>query len=375
MSKRWIGIEQLFDGANFHNEAAICLEGESIAAIVPLRDAPVATPRLQGLLAPGLVDCQVNGGGGALLNETPEALDVVCRTHARLGTTALMATLISDSSPRLYAAAHSIRRFYGTALPGLLGLHLEGPWLSTGKRGVHGAEHLRMFDEPDFALLELMAPMPVMVTVAPECVPPDDIARLAALGVRVSIGHTAADANVVSAALMAGATGFTHLFNAMPPLTARDPGPIGVALTEDTAWCGIILDGHHVSSTSALLALRSKPKGKLMLVSDAMPTVGSDLTAFDLDGQLIQRHGDRLETADGGFAGAHISLIDGVRYAVAQLGVPLGEALRMASLYPARFLGLGSQIGMLAAGYRADMLLLDPELNVQRVWIGGDEVL
>lgn len=375
MTVHWIAAETLFDGEDCHADVALCIDDGRIAAMVPRGDAPGGTPRWPGLLAPGLVDCQVNGGGGVLLNDTPDAVALVCTAHARMGTTAIMATLISDRRDRLYWAAHAIRSAYDRATRGLLGLHLEGPWLGSARRGVHGAAHLRGLDEADLALLKEMGPMPLLVTLAPENGSPADIAALVGLGVRVSIGHTAASGDAVSAALAAGATGFTHLFNAMPPLSAREPGPIGVALTDDTAWCGLILDGHHVAPTSARLALRAKPAGKLMLVSDAMPSVGTDLTGFDLDGQVVSRRGTRLETVDGGLAGAHMCLADGVRNAVAQLGVPRIEALRMASLYPARFLGVDDRIGRLAVGYRADMLLMDDGLAVQRVWIGGAEVL
>lgn len=332
--------------------------------------------KLDGLLAPGLIDIQVNGGGGVLFNDTPtvETLETIAQAHARFGVTGLMATLISDDRAKTVRALDAVAEAIEDEVDGILGLHLEGPWLSGTRRGVHPAKHLRTLDDEDIRLLTQKRPFPILITIAPEQVDTDTIEALKAAGVVVSIGHTEATAEEVDAALTAGATGFTHLFNAMPPMEGRKPGPVGAALANRDCWAGLILDGIHVSPTSARAAFAAKTWRKLILVSDAMATVGSKDTRMSLFGEGIEVKEGALRTATGTLAGAHLDLSTSVRNAVSLLGATPTEALRMAALTPAEFLGVAFERGRMALGCRADFVLLDEKLNPKATWIGGNRL-
>lgn len=331
---------------------------------------------LDGLLAPGLVDIQVNGGGGVLFNDTLtiDALRTMSAAHARLGTTGIMATLISDERGKAAAALDAVEQALREGVPGLIGLHLEGPWLSAPRRGVHPQEFLRAMDSADMALLARKRDFPVLVTVAPEQASPDNVRALVAAGLTVSVGHTAAAHEDVEALLLAGATGFTHLFNAMPPLEGRKPGAVGVALASADAWAGLILDGIHVHPLSARVAYAAKTARKLILVTDAMATVGANDPTMMLFGEPIAVSRGALRTANGTLAGAHLDLATAVRNAVSLLGASPQDALRMASLTPAEFLGIARSHGRIAPGAQADLVLLADDLSVTQTWLGGAPV-
>jgi len=335
-----------------------------------------ATAKLEGLLAPGFIDVQVNGGGGVLFNDAPTVatLAKIATAHKRFGVTGFMATLISDERAKIAAALDAVGEAVRTGVEGVLGLHLEGPWLFEPRRGVHPSGHLRQFDAGDLALLTLKRSFPLLVTVAPERIDEASLRALASAGVIVSLGHSSAAAEEIEAALGAGATGFTHLFNAMPALSAREPGPIGAALATKDAWAGLILDGIHVHPLSARVALAAKTARKLVLVSDSMATVGTSASSMSLSGEQVMLSKGALRTKAGTLAGAHLDLSTAVRNAVALLGATTPEALRMASLTPAEFLGVDHERGRISPGCRADFVLLGTGLEVLKVWIGGREV-
>ena len=367
---------RVFDGDRMRDGAAVVIAD---GRIVELRGAADLVPGLErrqvaGLLAPGFVDVQVNGGGGVLFNADPtvEAIRAIGAAHRRFGTTGFLPTFITDRREKMRAAIDAVRSALDAGVPGVLGIHLEGPFLNPARKGVHDAALIRAFDDEDFALLTALGRGRTLVTLAPEMVPPDAIARLVGAGVIVSAGHTAASYETIKAARRDGLTGFTHLFNAMPPLAARAPGPVGAALEDRECWCGIIADLHHVAPATLSIALAARGTERTMLVTDAMPSVGTDLARFDLLGQAIRREGGRLTTADGTLAGSDLDMAGAVRNAVAHLGVSLEDALRMASRAPAAFLGLDGEIGRIAAGFRADLVLLDASLQARATWIGGD---
>jgi len=365
---------QLFTGSAIVEGATVHVDNGRIASI-SAAPSPTAI-KLDGLLAPGFIDIQVNGGGGALFNDSPTAatLATIAAAHRPFGVTGFMATLISDDRAKTAAAIDAVTQAVQAGVEGLLGLHLEGPWLSEPRRGVHPSGHLRKFDAADLDLLCRKRPFPLLVTLAPEQIDPANLKALAAAGVIVSLGHTAATSEEVDAALAAGATGFTHLFNAMPPLEGRKPGPVGAALASPASFAGLILDGIHVHPLSARIAFAAKTSRKLMLVSDAMATVGSKDASMSLFGEKIGLSGGALRTASGTLAGAHLEMSTAVRNAVALLGATPEEALRMASLTPAEFLGVDSERGRIAAGHRADLVLLGPDLDVLETWIGANRV-
>jgi N-acetylglucosamine-6-phosphate deacetylase len=326
------------------------------------------------LLAPGFVDLQVNGGGGLLFNDapTPDTLRAITRAHRRFGTTALLATLISDRPERTQQAISAVREGLALGIPGLLGLHLEGPHLAPSRCGVHAAEYFTDLDNDAVDALLIARSGPLLLTLAPEHAEPALIARLSAAGVRVFAGHSAASFEQVQAALAAGLCGFTHLFNAMPPLTGRAPGPVAAALLDADSWCGLIVDGHHLHPASVRLALHCKPRGRCLLVTDAMPSLGTDLDQFSLYGSRVHVRNGRLETDAGVLAGAHLDMAQAVRECIRQTGVAVDEALRMASTYPAAAMGLQGELGCIAPGARADLVWLDAALQPRGTWIAGE---
>jgi N-acetylglucosamine-6-phosphate deacetylase len=361
---------RLFDGETIRTGAAVRVENGRIAEI--LGTAPAVATRLDGLLAPGFIDIQVNGGGGVLFNDAPTTatLRTITAAHRKFGVTGIMATLISDSREKTAAALDAVSEAFATGVDGLIGLHLEGPWLSEPRRGVHPAENLRALDDRDLIMLTARRGFPLMITVAPERVSLEDIATLAGAGVHVSLGHTAADATTVEAALATGATCFTHLFNAMPAMESRNPGPVGVALAHANAFTGLILDGIHVHPITARAAFLAKTARRMILVSDAMATVGADRPDMSLFGETVSLSQGALRTSSGTLAGAHLDMASAVRNALALLKASEVEALRMATLTPAEFLGLGDR-GRIVTGARADFVLLDKAFQAQGVWING----
>jgi N-acetylglucosamine-6-phosphate deacetylase len=366
---------RIFDGTRLRDGAAVVVDGATIAAVVAETEMPPSVERrpVEGLIAPGFIDVQVNGGGGLLFNDTPtvDVIAAIGAAHRRFGTTGFLPTFISDAPERMRQALTAVREGLRAGVPGLLGVHLEGPWLNPARRGVHDAGFFRDLSDDDVALLSAPGLGRVLVTLAPERVSPPTIARLVEAGVIVSAGHTEADVATLRAARAAGLSGFTHLFNAMPPLFGRAPGPVGAALTDADAWCGLIVDFHHVDPSSLQAAIAARGFGRTMLVSDAMPTVGTDLTRFDLLGRNIERQGDRLTAEDGTLAGSHLDMAAAVRNAVSTLGLPLDAALHLASVAPAEFLGFGVALGRIAPGYRANLALLDADLRVADTWIDG----
>jgi N-acetylglucosamine-6-phosphate deacetylase len=372
-----IAADVVFDGTTLHRDCAVVIEDSEIIALTPRHDLPGSLP-VRNLpdgawLAPGFIDAQVNGGGDVLFNDnpTPEAIATIATAHRRFGTTALLPTLITDSTDKMRAARAAVDAALGS-VPGVLGIHFEGPFLSPERAGVHDPARMRQPEPGDLDLLAGRNRGVTLVTLAPERVPAGFITRLVDAGTRVALGHSMASYAETRAALAEGLTGFTHLFNAMRPLASREPGPIAAALETPSAFYGLIVDGEHVAPAMLRLALRGA--GQAMLVTDAMPPVGGSLGEFMLCGKPITARDGRCVTADGTLAGAALDMASAVRNAVRLVDLLLGEALRLASATPAAFLGVADRLGRLAAGYRADMVALDPaEIRVLATWIGGAE--
>jgi N-acetylglucosamine-6-phosphate deacetylase len=270
------------------------------------------------------------------------------------------------------AAIAAVGQAVTGGVPGILGIHLEGPYLNPLKRGIHRQEVLREPEEDALSLLAGLGDLArTVVTLAPECVSPGFIRSLADRGIIVCAGHTAASAEAIERALREGLRGFTHLFNAMTPMTSREPGAVGVALADPESWCGLIVDGLHVHPTVLKIALAAKPRGRTMLVTDAVHAVGSDVEHFELLGEALTRRDGLVTNANGTLAGSDLTMNRAVANAVELLGLPVEEALRMASLYPAGFLGMDDWLGRIAPGYRADLVLLAEDFHVLETWIGG----
>jgi len=361
----------------FRDDLAVVVEGERIADLMPHGDAQVGAAKTHDLrgayLLPGFIDCQVNGGGGVLFNNAPnaEALRAIGRAHRRFGTTGWLPTLISDDAEKMRSAIAAVRDAIAEGVPGVLGIHLEGPYLAPDRKGTHDAGKFRVPDEAEIALAASLDNGRTLITLAPERVPADTIRAFVARGAIVAAGHTAGSYEQIRAGLDAGVAGFTHLYNAMSPLQGREPGAVGAAMEDRDSWCGIIADGVHAHPASLRVALAAKPRGKVFLVTDAMPPVGADDPSYELYGETITVRDGVVRNAAGALAGSALDMATAVRNAVHLLGQPLDEAVRMASAYPAEFLGIGDRYGRIAAGYRADLVAMDAGMNVVATWIAG----
>ncbi len=358
----------------FERDISVVVEDGHIVAVLPGEAARGAqTVDLDGgYLVPGFIDTQVNGGGDVLFNDAPtiDGLRRIAAAHRQYGTTGLMPTLISDDVDVMRRAIEATREAMALGVPGILGIHLEGPYLAEARKGVHDPHKFHTPDERELDLVASLGVGRTMVTLAPERFSADTLRALAARGVLVCAGHTAASYEQLRAAFAAGVRGVTHLFNAMTPMHSREPGAVGAALEDPNSWCGLIVDGYHVHDATLRVAIAAKPRGKMMLVTDAMPPVGGAREDFALYGVPMTCRDGKCTTADGTLAGSALDMAAAVRNTV-KLGVPLEEACRMASAYPADFLGLGGELGRIAPGYRADLVLLDDALTVQGSWIAG----
>lgn len=355
----------------------VLLEGSRILDIVSdghpsCRDAMQVDLAGQ-LLLPGFIDSQVNGGGGVLFNDAPTADSIrrIGQAHRRFGTTGFMPTLISADLDVVARAIAAARAAIEAGVPGVLGIHIEGPFLNVERKGVHDPAKLRELDTSAVGLLTSLGTGRTLVTLAPEMTTPEIIRKLTTAGVIVSAGHTNATYTEVVQALRHGLTGFTHLFNAMSQLTGREPGVVGAALESLESWCGIIVDGEHISPVVLRLAMRCKPTSRFMLVTDAMPSLGTDVRSFKLEGRNITVSGTVCLDEDGRLAGSNIDMASCVRNAMSMLGVSLPEAVRMASEVPAAFLHIEHEFGRIAAGFRANLVLADDALKVVETWIDG----
>lgn len=326
-----------------------------------------------GYLLPGFIDTQVNGGGGVLFNDetTVAGIAAIGAAHRAYGTTGFLPTLISDELEVIDAAMRATEAAITAGVPGVLGIHIEGPFISKQRKGIHNPDMFRTLDDESKALLKSLKRGKTLVTLAPENCTPEDISELAAAGVIVAAGHTNADYATTVAALRAGVTGFTHLFNAMSPMTHRAPGVVGAALDDATNYSGLIADGRHVDWTVLRIALRAKAIDHFMLVTDAMPTVGSLQKTFILNGQRIHVENGVCVGDDGTLAGSDLDMATAVRNSVQHIGVSISDAAIMAATAPARFLGLGAARGSLSVGQRADIVWLDKDLNIRGTFIGA----
>ncbi|WP_315386797.1 N-acetylglucosamine-6-phosphate deacetylase [uncultured Stenotrophomonas sp.] len=362
----------------FRDDLAVVIEAGKISALVSDAAPQLGSTAEQvdlggGWLLPGFIDAQVNGGGGVLFNNTPdvESLRTLAAAHRRFGTTALLPTLISDDVQVMRTAIDATRTAIEQGVPGVIGIHLEGPYIAPARKGTHDANKFRVPDAEEIALAASLDNGVTLLTLAPERVPLDSIRALVERGVIVAAGHTAATYEEARAGLDAGIRGFTHLYNAMSPLTGREPGAVGAALEDRDSWIGIIADGVHVHPGSLRVALAAKPSGKVMLVTDAMSPVGADSPSFELYGEVITVVDGVVRNAAGALAGSALDMVTAVRNAVNLLGLPLDEAARMASRYPAQFLNVDDRLGEIAEGYQADLVLLDDALQVRATWIAG----
>ena len=367
---------RIFDGERFLDDHAVVVEGARIASVAPYGNRPRDSGEVDlggGLLAPGFIDVQVNGGGGALMNDGPSADVVACiaKSHRRYGTVGLMPTLVTDTPEKMRTAIAAVRdarrRF-----PAVLGIHLEGPFLDPARKGAHDANYIREIEPRDIEMIANADCGAVMLTLAPNRIRAEIIRTLAARGVLVSLGHSDAAYEEAQAGLAAGARAFTHLFNAMSPFQGRRPGVVGAALDSPEAFVGIIADGHHVHPASLRIAFAAKPHDRIMLITDAMPPAAGGPDSFLLQGRRVARVDGCLRLDDGTIAGSVLTMDEALRFCVRTVGVTLAQALAMASRAPAAFLRRDRDLGRIAPGYLASLVHLDDELRVRETWVEGE---
>lgn len=376
MTKIRFHAQRLFDGQAFLNDQVLTIVDGEITTID--QDTSQVDVIATGLVVPGYIDLQVNGGGGVLFNDSPSVgnLKKIMAAHARFGTTAMMPTLITDKLAVMQQAADAIAQAISEGVPGIVGIHFEGPHLSIEKKGTHCADYIRSISDDEWQILSRQDLGQIIVTLAPENISPDDVKRMVDLGIKVCLGHTNADYQTAQQSIDAGASGFTHLFNAMSPLQGREPGVVGAALLNNQTSCGLIVDGFHVDYASCKLAIQAKPQGKIFLVTDAMPPVGTDQTQFALYDRTVYVDNGKLTSTTGELAGSSLDMASAVKNTHHKLGIELGEAIRMASLYPAEYLYQNTAIirGELKQGKQADMVVLNDDLSVRETWISGEKI-
>lgn len=369
-----IAAQQIFDGCDMRGSGSVRVSRGRIEHVSFGTSAAGATVKLPSnvVLSPGLIDVQVNGGGGVLLNDQPTAAAVqrIVAAHRKSGTTGCLPTLITDRTDIIEQLASVAPTCLN--IPGVLGFHLEGPALNKSRKGVHLEREIRVPDGRDLAAIRSFGSCGrSLVTVASECIPESMIVELIDAGLRIAVGHSEVTAAEMDRAANLGVSGVTHLFNAMSPLSARKPGLVGAALVDDRLFAGIICDGIHVDPAVLRIAVRCKGPERLMLVTDAMPLVGTRERHFLLQGRQITLHANRLTGPDGTLAGAHLTMMEAVRNSVTLLKIPLSDALIMGSRTPAAFLGLESELGRIVPGYRADLIAFTSNFEVLRTWVGG----
>ena len=376
--KQAITGSKLFNGIDFIEHKALLIDDQHIAGIVNEDAIPTdfQVKKLEGgILSPGFIDLQVNGGGGKLFNNSPdkESLNTIISAHQYFGTTSIMPTVISDSLNILQKCTDIISNEINNN-HSLLGIHIEGPFFNVKYRGVHQKQYINTINASYLNLFETLDKFPVMLTLAPECISIKQLKHLKSLGFKILAGHTDANYDQLEEAVKYGLDGFTHLFNAMGQISAREPGVVGSAFDFDETSASIIVDLHHVHPSLINLSFKQKPKGKLFFVSDSMATINHGEPSFELYDEVVSESNGRIINSEGKLAGSSITQIDAIKNAYQKCSIPLENAISMATLYPAEYLGVSDYIGQLKKGYRADLAHFDSNFHVQNVWLAGKQI-
>ena len=376
--KQAITGSKLFNGIDFIEHKVLLIDDQHIAGIVNEDAIPTdfQVKKLEGgILSPGFIDLQVNGGGGKLFNNSPdkESLNTIISAHQYFGTTSIMPTVISDSLNILQKCTDTISNEINNN-HSLLGIHIEGPFFNVKYRGVHQKQYINTINASYLNLFETLDKFPVMLTLAPECISIKQLKHLKSLGFKILAGHTDANYDQLEEAVKYGLDGFTHLFNAMGQISAREPGVVGSAFDFDETSASIIVDLHHVHPSLINLSFKQKPKGKLFFVSDSMATINHGEPSFELYDEVVSESNGRIINSEGKLAGSSITQIDAIKNAYQKCSIPLESAISMATLYPAEYLGVSDYIGQLKKGYRADLAHFNSNFHVQNVWLAGKQI-
>ena len=373
---------RIFTGHEILDDHALIVANGLIDSLCPLADLPpdIEQRSLAGaILAPGFIDVQLNGCGGVQFNDTAEAvsvetLEIMQRANEKSGCTSYLPTLITTSDDLMKQGVRVMREYLAKHPHQALGLHLEGPWLNMVKKGTHNPEFVR---KPDPALVDFLcqnADVITKITLAPEMAGSDTISKLAAAGIVVSAGHSNATLKEAKAGFRAGIRFATHLFNAMPYITGREPGLTGAILDDADIYCGIIVDGLHVDYSNVRLAKRLKGE-KLCLVTDATAPAGANIEQFIFAGKTIYYRNGLCVDENGTLSGSALTMIEGVKNLVEHVNIALDEALRMATLYPARAIGVDKQLGSIAPGMVANLTAFTRDYKVIKTIVNGNEVV
>ena len=346
----------IYDGEKYHHNAWLNIQNNTVLNIT---DSALFSDQFvydHGMLIPGFIDLQVNGGGGILLNNDPTAqgLETIIQAHRSLGTHELLATLITSDDDTIYKTLDAIEIAIDNNLQGLLGIHLEGPMINSLKRGIHFDQDIHILNDDLLKTIQSRNLGKILITLAPETVEPHIIAELKDAGITVFAGHSNATAKEAQLGLNSGISGFTHMFNAMPPMLSREPSILGVALSDRNSWGTIIHDGIHVDPIMVKIAIEAKHIDNMILVTDAMATLGSDIDSFNFNGHTIYKEHNKLVNHEGKLAGAHIDLFTSLNNTM-DLGYSFEQALKLITENPAKALNLHPTLGSLKKGAKANI--------------------
>lgn len=366
----------IFTGNEFLYDKAILLNGEKIESVLNYDDIPLNAKQidLKGqTVSPGFIDVQVNGGGGVLFNDKPtvDGIKSILLAHRKYGTTNMLPTFITGSSKSMRDAANAINTCLKDNVSGVLGIHFEGPFLNVGKAGVHDKKYIREVNDDDIEIICSLERGITLLTLAPDEVGIDTIIGIKEKGILISAGHTNATYLEATTSYNSGVTCTTHLYNAMTALGSREVGVVGASLDHDKSWCGIIADGHHVDFTAVRIAHKAKKERKMFLVTDAMPPVGGNGDDFVLGDYKITVENGKCITMGDVLAGSALDMATAIRNCIQKVGITKSEALRMASTYPAEFLGINNILGHIESGYTANLAIFNNQIEVSAVVING----
>jgi len=357
-------------------DKAVIINGNMIEDLVEIDRVPkeIETIDAEGkILAPGFIDIQVNGGGGVLFNDAPtvESINTIFSAHLKYGVTSILPTLISDDVEKMKQAIDSVEQMMKIAGNHTLGIHLEGPYIEVSKAGVHEKKHIRKISLGELKTILDSTSAVKLITLAPELLDSSSMKYLLEKNIVMFAGHTNASFNTCNEFFKNGGKGATHLFNAMSQLTGREPGVVGATFFNKNAKGGIIVDGHHVDLHNVAIASRLM-KGRLFLVTDSMPSVGSEIESFNIGEVTIFCKDGKCVTADGTIGGSNLNMLLAVRNCVSKCGIPLDEALRMSSTYQAELLGYGHILGKISPGYHANLILIDNTVHIHATIVNGE---
>lgn len=366
----------IYTGIEFIHNKAVVINGNKIHELIPLEKL---NPNIEKIdlknhtIAPGFIDIQVNGGGDVLFNDSPDikTIKTMLSAHRKYGTTDMLPTLITDSKEKMQMAADTISKCIQENIPGVLGIHFEGPFLNKDKAGVHDKSFIRKVNDTDIDIICSVSEGKTLLTIAPEQVDDKVITDLKERGIVISLGHTSGTYSQAMNAFSLGVDCTTHLYNAMTQLGSREPGVVGAALDHNDSWCGIIVDGIHSDFAAVRIAHKAKNLQKMILVTDAMPPVGGEGLDFNLGEYEISFKNGQCITNGNVLAGSGLDMASAVRNCIQKVGIDKGEALRMASTYPANLLGIDDKIGYIKPGFKANLVILNTQVHVSATIING----